>query len=168
MSAYIVDPRTIDYLVAWAKRHGSDITRTENIWTVWTDIPEPLQRVAGGDNRWGWHLNIRELTHDEIGTMLMLENVKSVRYRYPDDSADELPGPIEQARIWRYRFRPVAANLNAAWVVKSAKCLAYQSCEHPEWRTSSAKAILDAIESDAVYALIEDAPWGIDEEMVPA
>lgn len=164
MSAYIVMPRTIDYLVAWADRHGGDVSRTDAIWQDWSDIPEELQRVAAGDARWGWHLRLNEMTNDEIGQILITENVRSVRHRYPDDSADSLPGPVDQARVWRYRFRPIARDLDAAWVVKSCRCLAYQSCETPDWKDSVAYAILEAIREDAIATLVEDAPWGVDEE----
>jgi hypothetical protein len=158
MSAYIVDPRTIDYLVQWAKRHRSGLSAIE---CKRDQLPERMQ-----DAHDGLRLRIGGVFNDELGQLLLTENVRSVRYRYPNDDADSLPGPIDQVRIWRYRFQPIAQDLNPAWVVKAAKCLSYQSCEHPEWEASPAKAILEAIAEDALYALIDDAPWGIDDEVL--
>jgi hypothetical protein len=169
MSAYVVDRRTIDYLVQWIARHRSGVRRTNVIWQTWDEIPEPLQRVAGQYTGRGYYLNINELTENEIGAILLAQNVRSVWHRYPEDSADDLPGPIDQTRVWRYGFRPINPDLKATWVLSACRCLAYQSCETPDWEQTTAFHILEAIKDDAVHVLTADAPWGItDEDLEPS
>lgn len=100
----------------------------------------------------------------EIANVLMLENVRSVSHRYPGQkSSAGLPGegagaPITKQQVAEWVFiapEPVE-------ILKSIACLSYQSCEHPEWEQSEAKAFLDALEGAAIAALVgyEQAPWG--------
>ena len=144
MSAYIVDPRTIDYLVQWGARHRSVVRDGERVRL--DDIPQ-----------------------NELGQILMTENVRSVRTRYPQDSADTLPGPVNQKRVWRYHFQPVPHQmLKPAWVIKACDCLDYQSCETDDWRETLAYQIVQAIRESAISALTDDAPWGItDDDLSP-
>ena len=84
---------------------------------------------------------------------LRAENVKSVAYRYREDAESmgegQLAGHIDIA--------PLVA-------IKACHCLAYQSCEHPEWEGSRAKKLLDLIETTAIRELpgYDAAPWGLD------
>jgi len=50
-------------------------------------------------------------------------------------------------------------------VLKSIDCLDYQSCEHPGWAASEAKAFIDRLQSAAIHALpgYEAAIWGAPE-----
>jgi len=43
-------------------------------------------------------------------------------------------------------------------------CYEYQSCEHPEWRTSEARAICEALRKLAIRNLpgYDEAPWHAD------
>lgn len=162
MSAYIVDPRTIDYLVQWASgRRQQDL----NAWMTLEQCPPDLIRAFDGHR-----LRLGEVTEDELGQLLLRENVRSVTTRYPNDSADDLPGPINQKRVWRYSYKPVPhAMMQPAWVVKSCDCLDYQSCETDDWRETAAYLVLQAIRESAVNALIpDDAPWGVtDTDLSP-
>ena len=56
-----------------------------------------------------------------------------------------------------------ATSLRPIDVIKACHCQEYQSCEHDGWETSTAKAIVDAIEGAASRALpgYDDAPWEI-------
>lgn len=100
----------------------------------------------------------------EVANMLWEENLKSVAYRYQDD---QLPGPEGEDFIvtpqdvldhhWP-QFDPVQ-------VLKACNHYEYQSCEHPEWQDSEAKAFIEALRRRAIHALpgYDDAEWGAPE-----
>jgi hypothetical protein len=166
MSAYIVDPRTIDYLVAWAQRHRSHhLTPSARVpdgtqGMARADVPECLQGIAGPGERF----YLVQVSPNDLGAILLAENVRSVRYRYPNDGPDDLPGPCDQGRVWGYQFRPITNTLDARWVIKACDCLDYQSCETTDWEDTLAHAILTAIREDAIASLTTDAPWGITDD----
>lgn len=162
MSAHIVDPRTVDYLTAWATRSGprAPVARVAD----GTEIPPELAHACSGS----W-LHLQRLTGTDLGRILLEENIRSVRYRYPDFAPDALPRPIDQARVSPYTFRRIAQELRPAWVVRACDCLRYQSCESPDWKETLACSILEGIRESAIIALIADAPWGItDEDLLAA
>src|SRR5690606_5210681 len=140
MSVWIVDPRHIDYLVQWAHRRRSTIDRVR---VEMSKVPEEMRYAHDG-----LYLRVQELTSTDLGRILMAENIRSVRYRYPEDSADMLPGPVDQSGIWRYTFRPIANDLDPAWVVQACRCLQYQSCATPDYRESLAYQLTQAIYHD--------------------
>ena len=163
MSAYVVDPRTIDYLVAWAQRRrcGGSVRVPEGV-ELSPDIAVYTQEGMTGR---AW-FKLNDMPADVLGRILMAENVRSVRYRYPDTAPDDMPGPIDQSGVWSYRYRPVSLDsLKPAWVVRSSDCLSYQSCESDDWEDTLAHAVLDAIREDAIDAMIgDDAPWGVTDD----
>lgn len=152
MSAFICGPDHFRELAAFAtstgQLHGPRVSPT---W---------LHSIAGADCDM---LTTGQAFTDPLGyvelvaNILFLENVRSVRYRYPDG---ELPGPVELpdyiAMGW-YQER-VSSPVH---ILKMCKCLAYQSCEHPEWESSTAFKLLEAIKDAAIAELpgYEDAPW---------
>jgi hypothetical protein len=85
--------------------------------------------------------------------LLFEENAKSVSYRYdePPEGGFEFS---DRARV--VRLSPIA-------VIKAAQCLDYQIGEHPEYRYSDAKTILDRIKDHAISELpgYADAEWGL-------
>jgi hypothetical protein len=87
----------------------------------------------------------------EACDILLAENVKSYNYRYDET--------IEETMV----YDAFATSLRPIDVIKACHCLEYQSCEHPEWESSTAKAIVTAIEGTATRALpgYDDAPWEI-------
>lgn len=120
MSAFFVEKSTIDHIVAMAIR--ADIKAGRQ-----SDDPA-----------------------DIMGRLLWLENVKSLRHRYPGDDW----GTEEQvANAYTYIDPVGAGEGNPFWqAVKSADCYCYQSCEHDEWESSEAKKIADKARA---YALME-------------
>lgn len=90
-----------------------------------------------------------------IGRDLLHENSKSVAYRYNE----------EVDNGWAdYNFEPVKNDLTVlspVQLIKLCDCLDHQSCEHPEWDESPAKATLTKIRETAINALsgMEDAVW---------
>jgi hypothetical protein len=106
---------------------------------------------------------------DEIGRVLLTENVRSVLYRYPDSTEDDAPGKTgERADGYRFKtyepFVHMPAGKKAAWVIKACHCFDYQSCETEDYEASVAHGMIREIEAAAVRTLphYEDAPWGID------
>lgn len=111
----------------------------------------------------------RELTRetaDAVGSILWMENLRSIEARYPDTVGhpEKLPGTDGQDPRDGYRHAPAPAGtkIDPAAVLKSIDCLEYQSCEHDGWKGSEARRILEAIRDCATKALpgYEAAPWG--------
>lgn len=157
MSAYICDPSTVDYLVTWAT-HQRDLSVYLPAGFPATAYDRARSDRLGLASR----LNLRELTPDELGAILLAENVRSVRARYPSDTPDSPPGPCDQKRVWAYRFQPVAHQL-PTWVIKACDCLRYQSCETDDYENTLAYKVMQAIRESAITHLTVDAPWGATE-----
>jgi hypothetical protein len=140
MSAFVCDHIHIDALVTWAAEHGVSFRHNDE-----------------------WH-RVDHLNGQEIGAMLLRENERSVRDRYPD-CGDDLPGRTDET-VAGYRFQLFPCVLTSVEVIKLCRCLAYQSCETDDWEQTPSFALLQAIEHHAVNGLpgYEAAPWGISEE----
>lgn len=157
MSAYMVNREHITYLVQAAQ---------ERRILGHTDA---LQWFHGGS----WYTlgedgpHITNWTPDAVGQMLWDENLASINYRYPGtvDDPENIPGKIEDSykgfHDYYYKALPFTT-FEPPQVLMSCHCLNYQSCEHPGWETSQAKAFLDALERAAVSAIVGygDAAWG--------
>ena len=126
MSAYIVDHDSINYLV----QSGLDIA---------------LRDLSPNFSFYNIRDSERHELHsgnaDEIGSMLLEENVLSVSYRYPGDSLEDLPG--FEGLAYNHMFH--GYNFDAINILAVTDCYEYQSCEHPGWHTSTAKAYIDAL-----------------------
>lgn len=146
MSAFVVGKAHIDAMVT----------------TAFASQSNPLYWRAGD----GWR-NTRETTPDAVGAMLLAECVASVRYRY-DDAGDDLPGPLSRYwlepythnGLWRYH------GYNAVQMLKAIACYEYQSCEHPGWESSEARAFCESLRLHLINKLpgYEDAAWEIVEK----
>jgi hypothetical protein len=112
---------------------------------------------------------------DEVGRMLWAENVRSIHYRYPDTLAGgTYPGPngfsAEEAFEYTYPVFGLGRQPSPVEGLKLIDCLEYQSCEHPQWRSSEAFQFCDALCGRLInrlpgYAL---APWEWRPEAVTA
>lgn len=100
---------------------------------------------------------------DDVGRMLLAENIASVAHRYADDTFDELPGPVRKTRVEDYRYR-YPGRFDPVTLLKAIDCYAYQSCEHPRWAYSKANAFCCALRRRLIARLpgYDAAPWGID------
>jgi hypothetical protein len=89
-----------------------------------------------------------------------------VRYRYPDCTYDDLPGPIPTPSVIDYEYRPHPVRLDPVQVLKAIRCYEYQSCEHAGWCTSEAKQFCLILTDYAVSQLpgYEVAAWEISRE----
>lgn len=137
MSAYIVASAHIDALVAFAV-----------------------------DNRVSFYFgnvrtDITSANAQEIGQTLMRANVASVTHRYSGrlDADEHSAADAYEYQGFEHALKPIE-------VIKAVHCLEYQSCEHPEWDASRARAITQAMLDKACYALpgYDAAPWGIDSD----
>lgn len=91
-----------------------------------------------------------------MADILRAENVKSVNYRYN-----------ESTPAAKYRCNPLSLDRAAVairpevLILQAVRCVRYQSCETPEYETSLAHRILEAIQAKAIHNLtsVDDAPW---------
>jgi hypothetical protein len=141
MSAYVVEKNHIGYLVDAAYFLGVHY----HYQGEWRRVIN-LERYA-------------------LGQILWDENVKSVQYRYDETDRNNLPCACADAPDFIF---DLPAN---TWpeedyylqVIQSCRCYDYQACEHSCYRESEAKAIIDAIQTDAVSKLLnqnDDLIWG--------
>jgi hypothetical protein len=149
MSAWIVSTRHIDVLVQAATRPDA-----------YGPLRYSYEPHAPED---GTRVSVVCTQTDALGRMLLAENIASVAFRYPDDTFDELPGPTKKTAPAAYRYTdpgtfPIVDEL------KAIDCYEYQSCEHPQWERSEARAFCQALRHRLVMRLpgYDEAPWGID------
>ena len=167
MSAYIVDPRTVDYLVAWCKRHKHDYVMGPSVRLTPEEHDEWIEAGDGHllhGSRDFPRVYLVQVPKDMIGQALMTQCIRSVRARYPEDSADDLPGPCDQSGVFSYSFRPIGPDLRPAWVYQSCRCWMYQSCETTDHAGTLAWRMADAIMEDAAETMADGSPWGVTEE----
>ncbi len=140
MSAFLVHPGHIDYLVSAA---------------IAANIPYGGVRYGGDRVELG--------NADDAGRMLWRENLASVAYRYGDDR-DSLPGPVPFPDVETYTFRQFRT-LSPVQAFMATACYEYQSCEHPGWEASDALAFCSQLRRDIIAILpgYEDADWEIDQ-----
>lgn len=158
MSAYVVTEAHIHALVQAGLEANRRYRSSSFRWTT----PNPAAQFG---------FDVHELridNADEVGQMLWRENVASVRYRYPDDGPEELPGPNgfnAEADPYIYRYRPLCEPLTPVETLKAIDCYEYQTCEHPDWRDPAnvAAAFCRALQDAAIGALpgYDEAPWEI-------
>jgi hypothetical protein len=174
MSAWIVDRKHIDLLVSYACRgyHGQYAgdaraarwvaeDPAEAAWPQWTYRDARHAVDVDGETVSG---------PDYLGRILWTENVRSIHYRYPDTlDGGSYPGPLDfsAGEALAYRHTDHAYMLTPREAIHACDCLDYQSCEHPEWRSSEAYRALQAIRELAIAALVtegDSGPWGWDDE----
>lgn len=158
MSAFIVSHDHIDAILTYA------IQRRMSYWNPELHTRPTIDRASA----------------TEIGRILLEECERSVSYRYPGDSPDQLPGKIgERAASYAYRayfhMAPTpggqlraCGSLNAVQCIKAVNCLEYQSCEHPGWEASLAHRICQDIKAAAVHDLpgYDAAEWEINRKVM--
>lgn len=102
---------------------------------------------------------------DEVGRVLWRENLASVAYRYPRDVDGDRPGPLDfrDSDVDTYTYRRPSRRIEPSAVLSAVNCYDYQSCEHPGWETSRARAWVTAL-ADALEAHPgvgePSGPWG--------
>lgn len=98
----------------------------------------------------------------EVGQRLLAENIASVSYRYSDWDPNDLPGPIPTPKPADFRHT-LRLDIRPVQLLKAIACYEYQTCEHPGWQTSAAKAFCDDLRHAAIYHLpgYDAADWEI-------
>lgn len=136
MSAFIVGHDHIDALLTFAikKIYGRGVCYVVN----------------------GNAVEITTFNATEVGRILLTENERSVRERYPHDPANDLPGTIgEDAASYTFKPWPVAQlrAVSHLAILKGCNCFDYQACETDDYAESLACKIVDAIRGRAIYTL---------------
>jgi hypothetical protein len=148
MSAFVVSQNHIDAIVmaAWLGPNGCE----RRTWYA----PEFYR--PNGDRQ-----QITELNVDEIGRTLWTENIKSVQYRYADHEAfADLS--TDKTADYQLDFMKTPKR-TAAELLSLIHCYEYQSCEHPEWKTSAAKRLCRKLRESLEHYVpgYDEAPWMI-------
>ncbi len=114
---------------------------------------------------WVHNGEYHKLSHDmldRVGQMLLDENVASVLYRYEDCTIAKLPGKTNAEWLIPFAYSPIVRRVPTALeAIKLVSCYTYQSCEHPGWETSEAKAFCDALVANLICQLpgYSEASW---------
>ena len=155
MSAWVVTKRHIDSMI----RAGLTPRRDALAWYTGQREDEDYQpgepwgptQVENAVKR---RRELTDETADHVGAMLWNENRRSVDHRY-DEATDR--------EVYRYRHSDRLPS-DPVVLLKALDCYEYQSCEHPEWETSEARAFCEALRSRLIHRLpgYDAAPWGID------
>lgn len=161
MSAWVVSQAHINAMVSAGLRRGT---------------------VQGCKLSWYHDGERHELTRvnaDQVGSMLLGENIRSVGFRYSDSPVDDLPGRYVTAELpgfdveirapeylapFTYKHTLKDDHRKPVEILKAIDCFEYQACETDDWRDSEAYAFCQALRSRMIDALpgYDDAPWGID------
>lgn len=140
MSAYIVDHDHIDALISYA-------------------IKREVWYRANGTS-----IKITEDNATEVGRILLDENERSVRYRYPALTPNELPGTIGQNSA-SYEWRPWREPLEALVILKACDGLEYQCDNTDDYPESVAASIINAIRKREITRLpgwSESPGWSLE------
>ncbi|MGD9622373.1 MAG: hypothetical protein AB7G47_20310 [Mycolicibacterium sp.] len=143
MSAFVVHPEHINVLI-WAGLRPAINSNAELTWHY-------------GNPTFQGRLD--HSTRNDIGRMLLAENVASINYRYNEDH------PVPD-----YTYQPPQ---HTTWspgeLLNAIHAYEHQACEHPEWSTSSAHQFCRALERHVMRRIpgYDDGPWAIGPRTKP-
>jgi hypothetical protein len=177
MSAYFVDTATITVMLAAGIGHtepgliGNTMTSELSWWT--TSMQRVREQLNGGDR---YDQFRRKLGYDnatEVGQMLLIENVRSLNYRYDldhdgEEKAKELIDYTLQVDEYVYPPGGWIYRLTASDVFGCISNYEYQACEHPEWEDSEAHSFCLNLQHRLLRGLCKDAPWGMTHDDLDA
>lgn len=156
MSAYVVDPAHIDYLVSAAIEWG----KRDHLYYKFGETYQEWEKIDVANA-------------DAVGADLLRENIASVAYRYEDQPEYEggrgLPGPVPTPAPDCYTFRPVkASTITPAQAALAIHGYEYQACEHPGWKGSAAYEFCRSLEKRILQRLpgYGDAAWELTDSDV--
>lgn len=164
MSAFVHTAEHIDLLVSYAIRDtvaSSSIkifTTRAGEPTLWEctgfHAPEPIPSTK-------WNVRHEWIDADELGKLLLRQNVRSVLYRYSDLPSDEMGEYADT--INGYRWEPVMldeiSNVEAV-VIMACRSFAYQSCESLDYEQTDAHRWVEAIYHAAADAIADSEGCG--------
>lgn len=156
MSAFVVSKTHIDALVT----AGLHLSRDTLGWMAGEPQPEDFQEGQPWGDLDAIASRRRTLTletAEQTGQMLWAENVRSVNHRYAEEDWEEV-----------YQFERLGLNVDPVVVLDALSCYEYQSCEHPEWHKSEAKAFCEALRDAAIRRLPRkgERSWEITDPQV--
>lgn len=150
MSAYMLDKTHIDLIVHLALYGPSGAPVNPGASWYRPHFGNPAKRVE--------YENL-----NEVGQLLVTENLRSIQFRYPDtvSNPENAPGPSEAYWLEPYTYSDPRYRLTPIEGLKAIACYEYQSCEHPEWKDSNAKQFIDALRNSLIerVAGFDKAPW---------
>jgi hypothetical protein len=155
MSAYVVDKAHISAMLRAAQALAM---RDRTVFMWYTEQKGELQ--------------LKRLTTenaDQVGQMLLDENIKSVMYRYEDSEVTDLPGRTNAEYLVPFKYRMMGRTPTPVEALKLCHGFEYQACEHPGWRTSEAHAFVESLIGSASRHVpgYDDAPWEWTDEQEP-
>ena len=158
MSAYVVSLAHVRQMVNLA-RYGPSDRAPQYPGDGWHG-PAWAYRVPDGIVR----LSTMDQSPDRLVSMLVSECVQSVSYRYPNDGPDELPGPVDRYYLEpeRLTFERPRSHATAAQGINLVSGYEYQSCEHPGWFDSEARAFCESLRGslvDTLHEVRQDETW---------
>jgi hypothetical protein len=163
MSAFVVSHSHIHLLVHTAMYGPPDARRTWHTFSYYHRTPNEPAGNSGTQHT----IRPGDLdAADQLGQLLLSENVKSVNYRYPSDHG--LPSDGDYSTLYRFGTSP---RVSAIDVLVALDGYEYQSCEHPGWRTSEAHSFTDALRRAVIGHLpgyYESNCWAIREAATAA
>lgn len=135
MSAFIVSEDHIDALIEFGKAH---------LVQLWF-------RPNGEEMGIEYDFRVTP-DRNELGSALINENLKSFNYRYRDD-----------VPVTHYVSKTTSRLYDPVQILKALSCWEYQSCEHPDFRSSLGFAVMEALRKEAINHLegYEAAMWEI-------
>lgn len=153
MSAYTVHNEHIRTLI-WA---GQNFGRPHEPLT-WIAPKTPAYPETLTVTELATHRQLTTDTAESIGQILLDTNVTSVNYRYDENE----PCVYDHGT-------PAHTQWTAVEILSAISCYEYQACEHPEWTTSEAKTIIEALRDRLISTLpgYSDGPWEITPDTKP-
>jgi hypothetical protein len=159
MSAYVVKKEHIDLLAEAATQVWAQVGALK-----WYSLgPDQLGEIHW-TARQEYYRDALHMSKDDIGQLLLDENVKSVAYRYNDSSGDDLPG--DEVREYHYEPTGLRGEATPQQILQACQGYDYQSCEHPKYRSSEAFQLLEAIKSRQIHLLTAGVEgfWDFDKK----
>lgn len=155
MSAWIVSREHINVIIHAGLEAGQEY-HSDLRWKSQDQSTPTVENGLTDEGHWGRYRALNHQTADVVGQILLSENVRSVNYRYNEETVEEL---------YTYQ-RPRTTTWGPVEVIKAIHCLNYQSCETDDWEQSEAFTFLEALTSNLLHRLpgYDGAPWGIDED----
>jgi hypothetical protein len=161
MNSFVVDPSHVDAILSVALHGPADFDPLR--YPGWQ--PPEVGELLGGERE---PLSVRNAT--PLGASLLEQCIASVANQSAEVEFERLPGPAPIPDPDLYEFTDFGRVLSAPECCKAIACLECQSCEHPGWPESAARAFL----GDLLWRLIatlpgyQRAPWELSIDLLLA
>jgi hypothetical protein len=189
MSAYMVDPDHVDFLVQSAIAGATDSqgwdSRHERHFSYYSHARGLRVYVDPYADEITENAHSETIPPSVLGERLIETNLDSIHARYPDtiEDPENTPGPCKRYWEMPYVFQPIDTGrkvyslgagvqvavqpvASTATVAQQLGHYEYQACEHDGWRDSDGCAFCEAMRCRLLAKLpgAEAAPWGFTRE----